>query len=187
MNRKHILACLLTAVCLACSKNDYSSYCPTWLGFTYTKGSYPNYTSGNPRSVILSPGDSLHITACQNQKGHLINATYYTWTICYDTLDTNGDKQHATKTYHQHTNYDGYADGSDDPVCHMMLPANALPTENGKPDTVQFVARYMYSGQGVIVETGNIIENTSYNGRITPQSGQTAGGAAGNFYFTVTN
>ena len=69
----------------------------------------------------------------------------------------------------------------------MKLPANALPTEPLKPDTIRFVARYDSSAQGVIVENGNISENTSYSGRITPQSGPTGGGAAGNFYFTVPN
>lgn len=186
MNRKYLFLCLLMAILYSCSKNDYSSYCPTWLGFTYKTGSYPNYTPGNPRSVVLTPGDSVHLTAHQDKKGHLINATYYTWTVCYDTLNTAGERVHARKSYSKHTNYDGYADGSDDPVCHLLLPENALPTEYGKPDTIQFVARFSYSGQGVTIETGNIINNTSYNGRITPQSGPTGGGAAGNFYFDVS-
>ncbi|MBQ6191873.1 MAG: hypothetical protein IJK51_06205 [Bacteroidaceae bacterium] len=178
------LACCLLTV--GCTKNDYSSYCPTWLGFTYKTGNYPNYVQGNPRKVILHSGDSIHITAHQDKRGHLINATYYTWTICYDTIDIeSGERVHAKKSYDRHTNYDGYADGADDPVCHLLLPANALPTEYGKPDTIKFVARYSYSGQGITIETGNIVTNTSYNGRITPQSGPTGGGAAGNFYFDV--
>ena len=178
------LACCLLAV--GCTKNDYSSYCPTWLGFTYKTGNYPNYVQGNPRKVILHSGDSIHITAHQDKRGHLINATYYTWTMCYDTIDIeSGERVHAKKSYDRHTNYDGYADGADDPVCHLLLPANALPTEYGKPDTIKFVARYSYSGQGITIETGNIVTNTSYNGRITPQSGPTGGGAAGNFYFDV--
>ena len=37
----------------------------------------------------------------------------------------------------------------------------------------------------VTIENGNIVDNTSYNGRITPQSGATGGGAAGNFFFNV--
>ena len=185
--QKAVVCGLLSVIVFACSKHDYTSYCPTWKGFTYKTGSYPNYVQGNPKSVVLLPGDSIHLTAHQDQKGHLINATYYTWTICYDTLDANGERSHANKTYSKRTNYDGYLDGSDDPVCHMKLPANALPTEPLKPDTIRFVARYDYSAQGVIVENGNISENTSYNGRITPQSGPTGGGAAGNFYFTVPN
>ena len=185
MNRKYIFLCFFLVAFCSCEKNDYTSYCPTWKGFTYTIGARPNDVAGDPRSVLLHPGDSIHLTAHQDQKGHLINATYYTWTICYDTLDVNGERSHARKSYDQHTNYDGYKDGSDDPVGHLLLPANALPTESGKKDTIKFVARYSYSGQGVIVENGNIVENTSYNGRITPQSGPTGGGAAGNFYFYV--
>ena len=178
---------LFTLLCLcSCSKTDSSSYCPTWKGFTYYTGSYPNYVSGSAgNNVSLHPGDSIHLTAHQDERGHLINSTDYSWTVCYDTLDGNGDKQHATKTIYKHTNYDGYADGADDPVGHLLLPANALPTEYGKRDTIKFVARYVYSGQGVIVENGNIVDNTSYNGRITPQSGPTGGGAAGYFYFNV--
>lgn len=178
---------------LSCTKNDYSSYCPTWYGFTYKTGSYPNYVSGTTGSnVQIYAGDSIHITANQKERGRLINATHYTWTLCVDTLDTKNNDDptddvlvHANIVYSQHTNYDGYADGANDPVCHMLIPASARPNQYGRPDTIMFVARYMYSGQGVTVETGNIITNTSYNGRITPQSGPTSGGAAGNFYFYV--
>lgn len=179
------LVCLLTAFMFACSKNDYTSFCPTWRGFTYTIGARPNDVAGNPRNIVLHPGDSIHLTAHQDQRGKLINSTDYTWTLCFDTLDADGQRVHATKTYYKHTNYDGYADGADDPVGHLLLPPNTLPTEFGKTDTIKFVARYSYSGQGVIVENGNIVENTSYSGRITPQSGPTGGGAAGYFYFSV--
>lgn len=197
-----LLGGLLSAVLLfSCSDVDSDSYCPTWKGFTYSIGSYPNYVKGNGGSnITLHPGDSIHLTAHQDQHGHLINSTDYKWIICYDTLDTNNNDDpsddvqvHVQKVYHQHTNYDGYEAGyvngktvgSADPICHMLLPENALPTEYGKRDTIKFVAQYIYSGQGVIVENGNIVDNTSYNGRITPQSGQTGGGAAGYFYFHV--
>jgi hypothetical protein len=149
------------------------------------KGNFPAYVDVNARNAVLNPGDSIHITAHQDKRGHLINATYYTWTICYDTLDTDGEKRHAQKTYDKRTNYDGYTDGADDPVGHLLLPVKALPTEDGKFDTIRFVARYTYSGQGVIVENGNIVENTSFGGRITPSSGPTGGGASGVFTFKV--
>lgn len=186
-------ALVLLFVCFACSKNDYSSYCPTWYGFSYKTGSYPNYVQGRPGSnIYLNAGDSVHITACQKERGHLINGTFYTWTLCIDTLDTKNTEDpdddelvHANIVFNQHTNYDGYADGANDPVCHMLIPESARPNSLGKPDTVKFVARYIYSGQGVSIDNGNIVENTSYNGRITPQSGPTAGGATGNFYFRV--
>jgi hypothetical protein len=184
---------LFILLLFSCSKNDYSSYCPTWKGFTYKIGSYPNYVPGNSGSnIYLNAGDSIHITACQDQRGHLINGTYYTWTLCVDTLDTkdNDDPSddvlvHANIVYNQHTNYDGYANGADDPICHMLIPESAQPDKSGKPDTIKFVARYIYSGQGVTIENGNIIDNTSYSGRITPQSGSTGGGAAGYFYFRL--
>lgn len=176
----------------SCSEIDTESYCPTWLGFTYKTGNFPNYVQGNSRNVFLNPGDSIHITACQKERGHLINGTYYTWTLCYDTLDTDDKPVHATKVFNQHTNYDGYVDGANDPVCHMLLPSNAIPTANkslyglrNDPDTIKFVARYNYSGQGITIDNGNIVNNTSYSGRITPQSGATGGGATGYFYFRV--
>ena len=181
-------ALILLFFLFSCSKNDYDSYCPTWKGFTYYTGSFPNYVKGsvgNVNNVRINAGDSIHLTAHQDKRGHLINYTKYTWVICYDTLSTKGEKVHARKEYYKQTNYDGYLDGADDPICHLLLPANAAPTEYGKPDTIMFVARFSYSGQGVTIETGNIVDNTSYNGRITPQSGPTGGGAAGNFYFHV--
>lgn len=175
---------ILLVACFSCTKNDYSSYCPTWKGFTYTTGSYPNYIKGAlGNHIFLNAGDSIHITAHQDQKGRLINATYYTWTLSYDTLDTNGQRVHATKSIDQRTNYDGYANGSDDPVCHFLLSENTLSTTGTDRYSIKFVARYSYSGQGVTIEAGNIVDNTSYNGRITPQSGATGGGAAGVFYF----
>ena len=188
MNFKHIFFCFLTAFFFSCSENDYSSYCPTWKGFTYKTGNYPNYVNGNPRNILLHPGDSIHITDHQKERGHLINATSYTWTISYDTIDVKSGERvrvPATKSYTKRTNYDGYIDGADDPVCHMLLPANALPTESGKPYSVTFVARYTYSGQGVTIETGNIVDNSAYSGTITPQSGPTAGGASGTLKFSV--
>ena len=184
-----IFLCFLNS----CSETDTDSYPPTWLGFTYTTGSFSNYTSGsNGRLVTLFLGDSIHLTACQKERGHLINATDYSWTVCYDTLDTKGNDDpnddvvvHVQKSYYKHTNYDGYTDGADDPVGHLLIPANALPT-NSKPDTIKFVARYIYSGQGSTFDNGNIVDNTSYSGKITPQSGPTGGGAAGYFYFNVS-
>lgn len=193
MKTKYILLLFFLVVAFAaCTKNDYTSYCPTWKGFTYKTGNYPNYIAGNPRKAVLQPGDSVHITAHQLERGHLINATHYTWTICYDTLDTRSTddpsddrRVRVESTYNFRTNYDGYVNGADDPVCHMLLPANALPTESGKPYSVTFVARYSYSGQGVTIETGNIVDNSSYSGTIKPQSGPTAGGASGTLKFSV--
>ena len=189
---KVFICCLLSVVYCACSETDTESYCPTWKGFTYTIGSYPNYTTGNPRNVFLSPGDSIHITAHQDKKGHLINGTSYHWILCYDTLDTRNNEDpnddvvvHVQKeVYREQTNYDGYADGANDPVGHLLIPANTLKTTI-KPDTIKFIAYYNYSGQGITIETGNIVENTSYSGRIVPQSGPMGGGAAGYFYFHV--
>lgn len=160
----------------SCEKKDYTSYCPTWKGFTYTVND--NTTLGNPRNIVLRPGDELHITAHQDKKGHLIHATDYTWTICDNT---NNEIVPDAESYSQHTNYDGYENGSDDPVGHLSLPTTMAA---GKY-YVRFVAQYTYSGQGITIVNGNIVDNTSYSGRITPQSGATGGGATGYFYFSV--
>ena len=61
--QKAVVCGLLSVIVFACSKHDYTSYCPTWKGFTYKTGSYPNYVQGNPKSVVLLPGDSIHLTA----------------------------------------------------------------------------------------------------------------------------
>lgn len=189
----HLLPFSILFLCLSCSEVDSDSYPPTWLGFTYTTGSFSNYAQGGTGNVTLYLGDSIHLTACQNERGHLINATDYTWTVCYDTLDTKGNNNpdddvivHVQKEYNQHTNYDGYTNGADDPVGHLLIPANALPTNTGR-DTIKFVARYAFSGGGIIYDNGNIVDNTSYNGRITSQSGPTGGGAVGYFYFYVSD
>lgn len=187
---KHItkLALLaLSVMAVACSKDssEYESYCPTWKGFTCTVNGKPV----NSRFPTFVPGDQLQITACQDKLGHLINSTDYTWTLCYDTLDAKtGERVHAQmQAPAQHTNYDGYVTGSADPLWRFQLPENTLDTEFGRYDTIKFVARYSYSGYGVTVETGSIIENTGsyYAGRITPQSGPTGGGATGYYYFNV--
>ena len=197
-----LIPCLIVLLSLlSCSKTDTESYCPTWRGFTYKTGSYPNYVqhagyiSGRP--IELASGDSVHITAHQETRGRLIYTTDYYWTVCYDTLDTKDNDDltddiivHVKDSYRQHTNYDGYVDGADDPVGRLLIPANAIPTSQkagNKPDTITFVARYMYSGHGVIYETGNIVENTSFNGRIVPQSSSFDGGAAGNILFNVSD
>lgn len=193
MKTKYILLLFFLVVAFAaCTKNDYTSYCPTWKGFTYKTGNYPNYIAGNPRKAVLQPGDSVHITAHQLERGHLINATHYTWTICYDTLDTRSTddpsddrRVRVESTYNFRTNYDGYVNGADDPVGHLYLHRKALPSNSVERYSIKFNARYAYSGQGVTVESGNVVENGAYGGSISPQSGPTGGGAYGTLYFTV--
>ena len=51
--KKTVLCCLLTIAFISCSKSDHTSYCPTWYGFTYKTGNYPNYVTGIPRNMHL--------------------------------------------------------------------------------------------------------------------------------------
>ena len=62
-----------------------------------------------------------------------------------------------------------------------------MATSMGRTTLWVAFSRYMYSGHGVIYETGNIVENTSFNGRIVPQSSSFDGGAAGNILFNVSD
>lgn len=185
MKSKHVFLCLLMAAGLfSCSSADTESYCPTWLGFTYTVNDDPN--PGNPRNAVVHPGDVLHITAHQDKRGHLINATDYSWTVYAKAVqDVDGhvvpDEIVAeVEEYRQHTNYDGYDNGADDPVGHLTIPE----TMKEGSYYVKFVARYVYSGQGVTIDYENFT-NDSYGGHIIPQSGPSAGGAVGEFNFKV--
>ena len=183
---KHLILPAMMLLMASCSSTDTTSYCPTWKGFTIKKGTTAdNLTTISPRNISLSAGDYIQITACQDQKGHLINATTYEWIICCDTLDDNGNAHHVQLYTTKRTNYDGYTDGADDPVFTKQIHARIKSTETGEQDTIKFVAKYSYSGQGVQVENGGIVSNTSYGGRITPQSGSMSGGASGYLYFTV--
>ena len=185
INKQTILAAAtLIGMTVSCKNEKAESFCPTWKGFTYsiTRDGVDVPVTG--RIPTFVPGDWIHLTACQATRGNLINGTDYSWTLCYDKEIGEGKTEHVRETVYKHTNYDGYADGANDPRIDIQLPADAKETSQ-KPDTIIFVARYAYSATGATIENGNIVDN-SYSGRITPQSGPTGGGAAGYFYFHVT-
>lgn len=170
------VTCLLVSL-TSCEKNDYSSYPPTWKGFQFTR----NGQEVNPRTGIF-PGDEITVTALQDQKGHLINATTYTWTVTAPVLSDNGEGYIETTivTESKHTNYDGYTDGSNDPSITFTIPPKTSGTA-----TVKFSATYAFSGSGIQVEDGGSYESGSASGYIYSSSSAAYGKANGSARFTV--
>jgi len=115
----------------ACSDDDNESYPPTWKGFTLSPSS-------------PSAGDSLTVTAVQDMKGHLINATTYTWTLSCTLQKADDSVEEYSLTETDKTNYDGL--NSNDPVHKFFIPAEA----SGRA-TITFKATYNYSGSGIQV------------------------------------
>lgn len=151
----------------ACEKNNYDSYPPTWKGFTL-----------NPSRV--KAGDSFIVTAVQNEKGHLINATDYRWYLV--VYKANNDRD-TLDTYSQHTNYDGLSNA--DPVAKLHVPAGSDPSGMNVKYKVHFQAVYSYSGQGVGVASGDNYNSQSYSGSIHTTSGTLSGKAEGSVDVTV--
>lgn len=164
-----VLACVLAFV--ACGDDDgfgkYDSYPPTWKGFEL---------SSNP----VHPGDSLRVTALQDMKGHLINATTYVWTMKCKVLNPSGEISDYSLSDDVHTNYDGISNA--DPTYKFKIPDNAVAGTG----TVSFEAKYNYSGNGIQVQDGSTYnQGTTGKGHISSLSGSMSGGAKGNVTFTI--
>lgn len=166
--------CLLISFS-SCKKNDYSSYPPTWKGFKFTN----NAQEVNPRTGIFA-GDKITVTAMQDQKGHLINATTYNWTAIIPVEQEDGSWKNDTIKKSFHTNYDGYVDGNTDPTFEFTIPAKALGES-----TVKFSATYAFSGGGIQVSDGSNYESGSASGYIYSNSSAAYGSANGSVRFTV--
>ena len=162
---------------ISCDDDDkYESYPPTWKGFQVEKDGAV-VTS----STVIRPGDVIKVTAVQDKKGHLINATNYYWNLSipvYNDEGTDVAEENLILEYSSHTNYDGLDSGN--PSCTFTIPDNAYcgyslyPKRNA---VLNFEAKYNYSGNGIQVENGAY--DTSLSGSITPYSGSMAGGAKG--------
>ena len=59
---------IIAIVFVACGDDEKGSYPPTYQGFRYEPS-------------VAYAGDSVFITAVQQRKGHLLNATDYTWSM----------------------------------------------------------------------------------------------------------
>ena len=171
------VTCLLVSLS-SCQKNDYSSYPPTWKGFQITN----NGQEVSPRTGIFA-GDKITVTALQDQKGQLINATTYNWSVTAPVLTDDGETYKDSVFFSKsiHTNYDGYENGSLDPSIEFTIPSNAL----GRA-TVKFSATYAFSGNGIQVSDGGNYENSgSVSGYINSGSSAQYGKANGSVSFTI--
>ena len=169
-----VVTCFLASL-TSCQKNDYNSYPPTWKGFQFTC----NGQEVSPRTGIFA-GDKITVTALQNQKGHLINATTYNWTAIIPVEQEDGSWKNDTIIKSFHTNYDGYVDGSNDPSFQFLIPEKAIGES-----TIKFSATYAFSGNGIQVSDGGTYESGSASGYIHSTSSAGYGGANGSVRFTV--
>lgn len=169
-----VLGLLFTMV--SCQKNDYSSYPPTWKGFQFTR----NGQTVNTRTGIHA-GDVISVTALQDEKGHLINACTYNWSVKATIQKEDGTYKEDSVFYTRtlQTNYDYY--GAKDPSIEFTIPTNAL----GRA-TLSFNAEFNYSGNGIQVSDGGTYEgSTGTSGNIHSYSGTISGGSKGSVTFTI--
>lgn len=169
-------ACLL-ATLSSCESKDYDSYPPTWKGFRFTKDN----AEVNANTGIFA-GDVITVTALQDQKGRLINATTYNWDVIAPVQQEDG--KYVNDTIYSksiHTNYDGLDSG--DPSVTFSIPEKALGQS-----TVVFSASYSFSGYGIQVADGSSYENSgSVSGYITSTSADMFGGAKGSVRFKINS
>ena len=168
-----VLGLLLTTI--SCQKNDYTSYLPSWKGFEFKS----NEQVVNPRTGIHA-GDVITVTALQDQKGRLINATTYNWEVKAQIPNENGVYVDSVfYTLSVHTNYDGTSNA--DPFIKFTIPPTA--TGSGK---VSFNASYALSGQGVqISDGGDYSKSPNISGSIHSTSSSMYGAAKGSVNFTI--
>lgn len=160
------------------NNNESLSYPPTWKGFQFTRGGIVV----NPETDIFA-GDRITITALQAQKGHLINATTYSWEVKSHMLLEDGvtykDSVIYTKT--SHSNYDGLDNG--DPSITFIAPEN-----NKGQFVVYFKATYAYSANGIqIPDSCNYELSDNVFGNISSTSGVVSGTSSGTVSFIINN
>lgn len=154
-----LLACALQS----CEKKEYLSYPPSWKGFEC------------PENV--KPGDTITIRAVQNKKGHLINATTYTWTIYVQRED---GKEPAELGKSIKTNYDGTSNA--DPEITITIPNDAVV---GQQVTVRFKAYYSFSANGMQGSWGK--EQSGLSGILNSTSSTMSGDATGSVFFWIVD
>ena len=160
----------------SCKKNDYSSYPPTWKGFQFVHdGQVVNTRTG------IHAGDKLTVTALQDEKGRLINATTYNWSLKAPVLLDDGVTYRDSVVFARSvpTNYDYY--GGVDPSVEFTIPRNAL----GRA-TLSFRATFQYSGNGIQVSNGGTYEQSGgVTGNIYSTSSAIFGESKGSVTFTI--
>ena len=140
-----LFVALVAAFALSsCEKEDTTSYMPTWKGFT---------VAPNP----VTPGDSVTVTACQDQIGHLIYKAIYNWEVICHLRDMTGADSVVTKTFSSTVIYDNEPL---DPSIRFLIPEGVT-----RDVSVSFQGRYMYSGQGYSANDGSTIQ-TGFGGML---------------------
>ncbi|MGN0232966.1 MAG: hypothetical protein ACI4B5_00910 [Bacteroidaceae bacterium] len=175
-NKKYIMAAWAAALLTlaGCDEKDYTAYPPTFKGFRIER----NGVETNNRE-IFAPGDSMRVTAMQEQKGRYINATDYYWTLSCQILNEQGGYTDSVVKAQYHTNYDGISNA--DPWHTFAIPERA----QGRA-TVSFHATYNYSSDGTLVWDGsNIGGSNNYSGSISTTSNLLNGDAQGSFSFNI--
>lgn len=168
------VTCLLASL-TSCEKNDYTSYLPSWKGFQFTcNGQEVHYRTG------IYAGDKIKITALQDQKGKLINGTTYNWKVTASVLQEDGTTwKDSIYSVSVHTNYDGTDNG--DPSIEYTVPARAVGNA-----TVEFIATYSLSGNGIQIADGSNYGNSgNITGNITSSSSSMYGKANGSARFVI--
>jgi hypothetical protein len=126
----YLFISILALACAACGNNeDDYSYPPTYEGFRMEPS-------------VVYPGDSVHITAVQQRKGHYLNATTYSWTMTVDVTQPDGTIAKEDLYTSKSTNYGGL--DSSDPTWGFYLPQNTVPGRY----TCSFDARWSNSADG---------------------------------------
>lgn len=168
MKKTFIFSLLLAAIAVfvaSSCEEDTTSYMPTWKGF-----------SVSPRPAVR--GDSVTVTACQDQLGHLIYKAVYTWTVNYHQPNEEGVDSIVTLDFSNTVVYDNEPA---DPSVKFLLPAEATTHDI----QVSFNGRYMYSGQGSTAYDGSNTQ-TGFSGKLRRmQSSPLEGFSAGNVSIPV--
>lgn len=169
-----LMSVILLMGAVSCNEEKKESYPPIWKGF--------RVETRTPKA-----GAPYEVTAVQSRKGKYLNATYYVWTLTFETAtdgmpdyDENGNVKKTVLTKEYKTNYDGL--DNSDPKHTFEIPGNAV----GRA-TVEFEARYNYSAAGVPGEFGPDNDGTADDcvGSIRSTSGAISGGSHGTLSITI--
>lgn len=178
MKKKLIFASVVSVVMtmVSCKEKDYTAYPPTWKGFQIERDGQKisNRTD-------IHGGDTLVVTAVQDQKGRYINSTYYKWSLtCQVYTDGEGGSyKDSVLTKQYHVNYDAGNNGN--PKHTFVIPTNA----QGRA-TISFSATYNYSSDGLQVWDGsNVGDTNGYLGSIHSTSAVLSGDAKGTLSINI--
>lgn len=149
MRKKYIFSSLLMTMC-----------CGLWMGCSNDElySIVPHFSKIECQPNPITPGDSITLTARQDQLGKLINATSYDWSFKYSYFyDGAATKDTTVNMPTVKTNYDGISNA--DPVMGFRVPANIASNL-----TVTINAFYSLSAQ---TSTGQLYGQANRTNQIT--------------------